>query len=184
MADTNTTSRSLHDLGLAAWFGGGLMGAVGLNGAAAKADSTDERLRLASTGWARWSPVNLAAISAHLVGATALLGANRGRLAGQKGVATMSIAKTALTAGALGATAWSGVLGKKVAAADGVPAAGATEPSQSTPPDVAKAQRQLEVAQWLIPALTGALVVVNALMGEQQRPASVAQGVAQRLLPS
>ena len=34
---TNTLSRSLHDVGLAAWFGGSLMGAIGLNGGAAEA---------------------------------------------------------------------------------------------------------------------------------------------------
>jgi hypothetical protein len=37
MAQVNTVARSLHDLGLAAWFGGSLMGAVGLNGAAGAA---------------------------------------------------------------------------------------------------------------------------------------------------
>ncbi len=31
----NTVIRSLHDVGLAAWFGGALMGAVGVNGATA-----------------------------------------------------------------------------------------------------------------------------------------------------
>jgi hypothetical protein len=36
--DNNTLARSLHDLGLATWFGGSLMGAVGLNGAAAVVD--------------------------------------------------------------------------------------------------------------------------------------------------
>ena len=30
--DDDTLARSLHDLGLAAWFGGSLMGAIGLNG--------------------------------------------------------------------------------------------------------------------------------------------------------
>ena len=34
MPSRNTVSRSLHDLGAAAWFGGSLMGAVGVNGAA------------------------------------------------------------------------------------------------------------------------------------------------------
>src|SRR4051812_21266058 len=34
LSERNTLVRSLHDLGLAAWFGGSLMGAVGLNGAA------------------------------------------------------------------------------------------------------------------------------------------------------
>jgi hypothetical protein len=50
----NTLARSLHDLGLAAWFGGSLMGAVGLNGAAAVVDAPEQRLRVANTGWARW----------------------------------------------------------------------------------------------------------------------------------
>jgi hypothetical protein len=36
MAPTdNALARTLHDLGLAAWFGGSLMGATGVNGAAA-----------------------------------------------------------------------------------------------------------------------------------------------------
>jgi hypothetical protein len=38
MAEDNTLARSLHDVGLAAWFGGSRMGAVGLNGAAAAVD--------------------------------------------------------------------------------------------------------------------------------------------------
>ena len=42
MAQDNTLARSLHDLGLATWFGGSLMGAVGLNGAAAVVDQDQE----------------------------------------------------------------------------------------------------------------------------------------------
>jgi hypothetical protein len=49
MAQDNTLVRSLHDLGLAAWFGGSLMGAVGLNGAAADVDQPAQRLRVANT---------------------------------------------------------------------------------------------------------------------------------------
>lgn len=37
----NLVVRAAHDLGAAAWFGGSLMGAIGLNGAAAAA--TDPR---------------------------------------------------------------------------------------------------------------------------------------------
>src|SRR5438477_11936554 len=36
MSERNTVLRSMRDIGLAAWFGGSLMGAVGLNGAAAQ----------------------------------------------------------------------------------------------------------------------------------------------------
>ena len=97
MAQDNTLARSLHDLGLATWFGGSLMGAVGLNGAAAVVDAPEQRLRVANTGWARWTPVNLAGIAAHLAGGAVLLAGNKGRLATQRGVASATVAKAAVT---------------------------------------------------------------------------------------
>ena len=126
MAADNTVSRSLHDLGLATWFGGSLMGAVGLNGAAADVEEPKQRLRVATAGWNRWTPVNLAGIAAHLAGGTVLVGANKGRLASQQGVASATVVKT---------------------------------------------------------ALTGAVLVLNARMGEQQRPAQVTGGLLSRLRP-
>ena len=184
MAATNTVARSLQEIGLAAWFGGSLMGAVGLNGAAAEVDRKEQRARVANAGWNRWTPVNLGAIGAHLAGAALLTVGNKSRVAGQKGVGVTSIAKTGVTAAALAATAWSRVLGQKVISAGDVPVEGGTTPAPETPPDVAAAQRKLEKLQWAIPALTGLLVVADAFMGEQQRPAQVASGVAKRLLPA
>ena len=183
MAADNTLSRSLHDLGLATWFGGSLMGAVGLNGAAATVEEPRQRLRVANSGWNRWTPVNLAGIVAHLAGGAVLLGANKGRVASQQGVASATVVKTALTGAALAATAWSRALGARLDEAGEVPVEGGTEPSGDTPEDVAKAQRRLKLLQWVIPALTGAVVVVNARMGEQQRPAQVTGGLLDRLRP-
>ncbi|MDP9397858.1 MAG: hypothetical protein M3P96_08605, partial [Actinomycetota bacterium] len=60
-------ARTLHDVGLAAWFGGSLMGAVGLNGAAARLDDPASRSRASTLGWRRWAPVSAAAVGAHLV---------------------------------------------------------------------------------------------------------------------
>ena len=179
MPQDNTLARSLHDLGLATWFGGSLMGAVGLNGAAASVDQPDQRLQVASAGWARWTPVNLAGIGAHLVGGTLLLAANKGRLAGQRGVATATIAKAALTGVALGATGYARALGAKLQQAGEVAVEGGTTPSAGTPSEVANAQRQLTVLQWATPALTGGMLVLNAIMGEQQRPTNVATGMLQ-----
>lgn len=184
MADTNSFARTLHDVGLAAWFGGSLMGAVGLNGAAATADKPDERTKIANAGWAKWTPVNLAAIAVHSVGGLQLIAANKGRISSQAGVGQATTLKTALTLGAMGATAYSRVLGQKIMEADRVPAAGVTEPSAATPPDVASAQKQLKYMQWAIPALTAAVLVVNARMGEQQRPAEVTKGLLDRLNPA
>ena len=183
MAADNTVSRSLHDLGLATWFGGSLMGAVGLNGAAAQVQEPTQRLRVASSGWNRWTPVNLAGIAAHLAGGAVLLGANKGRVASQQGVGQATVVKTALTGAALAATAWSRALGTKLDQAGEIPVEGGTDPSGDTPQDVAKAQRQLKVLQWVIPALTGAVLVLNARMGEQQRPAQVTGGLLGRLRP-
>jgi hypothetical protein len=177
MSERNTVVRTMHDLGLAAWFGGSLAGAVGINGAAA--DVPDEKLRLvvANAGWARWTPVNLAAIAAHLVGGAGVLYANKGRVATQRGVGASTVAKLALTGAALAVTAYSRVQGKKLQDAGMVPVEGATEPSASTPPDVARAQQQLKVCQWAIPALTAGLTVLNVVQGEQQRPSQVASGI-------
>ena len=183
MTADNTVSRSLHDLGLATWFGGSLMGAVGLNGAAAEVEEPKQRLRVANAGWNRWTPVNLAGITAHVAGGLILLGANKGRVAGQQGVGQATVVKTALTGAALAATAWSRALGTKLDQAGEIPVEGGTDPSGDTPQDVAKAQRQLKVLQWVIPALTGAVLVLNARMGEQQRPAQVTGGLLGRLRP-
>jgi hypothetical protein len=183
MPERNTIARSLSEVGLAAWFGGSLMGAVGVNGAAAQVDQPGLRAGVANAGWSRWTPVNLAAIGAHLVGSLILTGGNKGRIAGQKNVPSTAIAKTAVTAGALAATAYARVLGQKVINAGDVPVEGGTDPSAETPPEVADAQRKLSAMQWAIPALTGSLLVMDALMGEQQRPNQVASGFVQRLLP-
>ena len=183
MAADNTVSRSLHDLGLAAWFGGSLMGAVGVNGTAAQVEEPKQRLRVANAGWNRWTPVNLAGIAAHLAGGTVLLTANKGRVTAQQGVAQATALKTALTVLALGATAWARVLGAKLNQAGEVPVEGGTDPSGDTPEDVVKAQRQLKFLQWGIPLLTGAMLIVNARMGEQQRPTQASGGMFRRLLP-
>ena len=178
----NTMSRSLHDLGLAAWFGGTLANAVALNPAAGEAGITNRTGAVANVGWDRWTPVNAAAIGAHLLGSIGQLGGNAGRIHAQQGVASMALAKTALTAAALGVTAYSRMLGKKVSKQTDVPAASGTEPAASTPDDVAAAQRQLAQLQWAVPALTGALVVVSAFAGEQERASEVKKGVAARFL--
>jgi hypothetical protein len=169
MSEHNTVVRSLHDLGLAAWFGGSLMGATGLNGAASDASSPSERLRLASAGWAKWAPWQLAAIGVHAVGGLGLIVANRSRVRNQPGAKAATVVKLALTAAAAGSTAYSGMLGARVKRHEAEGAPGATEPGANASDDLASAQRQLKLLQWVTPALTGAALVLGAVHGEQQR---------------
>ena len=180
---TSTYSHALHDIGLAAWFGGTLANAVALNPAAAQADPPSSVGAVVNTGWDRWTPVNAAAIGAHLVGSVGLLVRDAPRMQAQQGVGSMAALKTALTVGALGATAYSRALGRKVSEHTDVPTESGTQPAPTTPPDVAAAQRKLKALQWVVPALTGGLVVIGAYASEQYRVSEVAPGVLQRLLP-
>ncbi|MBM7416467.1 MULTISPECIES: hypothetical protein [Nocardiaceae] len=177
-----TLAHLLHDVGLAAWFGGTLANAVALNKAASNADTAASTGAVANEGWDRWTPVNAAAIGVHLAGATALLKNDYGRLKAQDGVASMAVAKTTLTAAALAVTAYSRVLGQKVSKEGAVPAADGTTPTASTPPEVAAAQKQLQALQWVVPALTGGVVAISAYASEQFRPEEVARGVVSRVI--
>ena len=169
MAERNTLIRSMHDLGAAAWFGGSLMGAVGVNGAADAAKDPTERLRLSSIGWAKWTPWQVAAVGVHAVGGIGLLITNRRRSKSQPGAAANNVAKIILTAAGAGVTAYSGVLGAKVAKHADEGAEGSVTPGSTSSAELASAQRQLKVCQWLIPAFSGSLIVLGAIHGEQQR---------------
>jgi len=111
MPARNTLVRSLHDLGAAAWFGGSLMGALGVNGAAAEVRDPTDRARVAAAG---------------------LLLAHQDRVRDQAGVTANTTLKCILTGVALATTAYSGVLGAKVARGDDQPTHGATEPALGT----------------------------------------------------
>lgn len=179
MPERNTLAHSLHDLGMGAWFGGSLMGAVGLNGVAREWEDGKTGDKIASIGWAKWTPVNGMAIAVHLAGAVSMLASNFYRVEHQRGVGASSAIKTILTGAALAATAYSRVLGKKIELASS-PDPQDTEKAEQHPIDIDKAQRQLAYAQWAVPALTGCLVVLNALHGEQQRPAEQLPGMWER----
>jgi hypothetical protein len=170
MSTRTTFFRSLHDIGLAAWFGGTLMGAVGLNGAAAKAKDPQERLKLASVGWERWNPVQLVAMVIHGIGGVALVLDNKSRLAVQREARVNTAVKTAVTLAAIGSTVASAVVGMKMAANADEGTEGVTEPKESPSKQLSTAQRIQRALQWLTPVLTGALVVLAAQQGEQQRP--------------
>jgi hypothetical protein len=167
----------MHDLGLAAWFGGSLFGAIGLNGASAAVKDPVDRVTVANAGWARWAPVNAAAIGVHAIGGIALIVGNKGRVAAQKGTRGNTVVKSVLTLTAMGVTAYSGTQGARLAKDSPTPAASGVDPNSSTSPEAASAQKQLKLLQWSIPVLTGVLLVLGAQQGEQQKGSEVAKGL-------
>ena len=170
MAGRNTLVRSMHDLGLAAWFGGSLMGAVGLNGAAAEAKNPQERLSLSSAGWEKWAPVQLGAILVHGIGGIGLIVGNKGRLAVQGESRANTAVKLVFTGIAGAVTLYAGVLGARIKNHADEGGRGVTEPGAGASAELASAQRQQKVMQWAIPAATALLVILGAQQGEQQRP--------------
>lgn len=130
---TNTVARVLNDVGLAAWFGGSLMGAVGLDGAAASLRDPRQQASVADAGWRRWAPFGTAAMAAHLVGGTLLVPINKGRLVTQRGVFPTSAVQTVCSLGAVAATVAATATGRELSRA-----AGATPPGAGDgtgPPD-------------------------------------------------
>ncbi|GII25242.1 hypothetical protein [Planosporangium mesophilum] len=179
MAERDPILKAMHDVGLAAWFGGSLMGVVGLNGAAAQIRDPRERLRVASVGWDRWTPINAAAIGAYLIGGVGMRMSER-RPDGDEEGPPMKNLLTCLSLAALSATGYSRWLGMKMEKAREAPTAGVTEPARETPEEVRVAQRRQRIAQWLVPALTGALIVVSSVAFEMEKPRGVVRGVGAR----
>lgn len=172
MSARNTIVRSMHDIGLAAWFGGSLMGAVGLNGGAALAHDPQERLRLSSAGWARWAPVQVAALLMHGIGGVGLILGNQTRLAGQPEARHNTAIKIVVTGLAAAASLYAGLLGARIWRHADEGGEGVTEPAETASAALASAQTQQRIVQWVIPALTGTLIILGAQQGEQQRPAA------------
>jgi hypothetical protein len=182
MSSRNTLVRSLHDVGLAAWFGGSLMGAVGLNGAAAAVSSPRERVTVATAGWKKWFPVQFAAMVAHGIGGVGLIIGNKGRLATQGEGRVNTGVKLGFTLAAIGTSLYSGVLGTRMAAHADEPVEGSTEPTAETSDEMASAQSQQRIMQWVTPAITLVLIVLAAQQGEQQRPVASATSWLKRAI--
>ena len=167
----STTIRATHLVTNAAWFGGSLMGAVGLHPAAAHADRPADRTEVVSVGWERWGPVQGAAVGLHLLSGLAIIADNRNRVRRHAPTQAHTIVKTVLTAGAVAATAWAyrdGHRSGELAGDEGV-----ERPRTAREGAELRTLRSgLRWLQWLTPALTGAMLVADSALGEQQRGAA------------
>ncbi|WP_210650318.1 hypothetical protein [Nocardioides sp. SYSU D00065] len=166
MSAVSTAVRATHLVTNAAWFGGSLFGAVGLNPAAREADSERGRAEVSGTGWERWGPVQGAAVGLHLLSGLAIVADNRNRVVAHPPTTIATVAKTVLTGAAVASTAAAYVWGQRLGKASG-------EDGHPRDPQAAEAARaRLRWLQWATPALTGAVLVLDAELGEQQRGAA------------
>jgi uncharacterized membrane protein len=162
MTLTSTAVRATHLLTNAAWFGGSLMGAVGLNPASHQTSDREEQAEVSGTGWERWGPVQGAAIGLHLLSGLAIVADNRRRTLAHPPTTAAVLAKTTLTAVAVAATAAAWDQGRKL----GEKRAPGSEHVEETE---AALRQRMSWLQWAVPASTGGLLVLDAYLGEQQR---------------
>lgn len=172
MGKDNNVLRSANELSLAAWFGGSLMGATGMRRAVTEAGGGPEA---EGAGWSAWQPVQTLAIATQLVSGAGLTVANRGRYLAQQGVARTSLIRTVVTGAAVAATVGAAKSGQQLAVVFSDAAVDTDE--------VNRLRSRTRLFQVLVPVLTGTLIVLDAVMGEQQRPQRVASGVLGRILP-
>ncbi|CAG7574210.1 hypothetical protein FB554_2381 [Barrientosiimonas humi] len=172
MTALSTAVRATHLLTNAAWFGGSLMGAVSLNAASHEAGSRQDTARVAGTGWERWGPVQGGAIALHLLSGLAIVADNRRRTTLHAPTRGAVVAKTALTGVALAATGAAWDQGRKLGDLREGKAGAAGQDEQQL-------HQRLAVLRWVVPAATGALLVLDAYLGEQQRGAA---GLLDRVL--
>ena len=163
--------RSLHDVGLAGWFGSSLLRATNL-GRSATAGSMDQARDVERKGEesTAWSSIAVASIAAHLLGGAGLILTNRQRHKQQPAVMATTIAKTVVTGAALGATVYVGTLGSRLRHLE---AESGGQPALDQQQEVGRIRSRITVVGWSVPVLTAVLVVLAAREGELQRPSQI-----------
>ena len=184
-------AQSLHDLGSALWFGGAVMGIAGVNKSGADLSQGIDRIRVANSAWSRFGPVEWAGILSAVVSGARLTAADAPRIAAQRGMGSLSAAKTAALGLGIASTAWATYTGSRVGKVaeeinrrgDDVAVKDASVSTGATPPELAKWQSRQRVAQYLVPVFAGANIVFSSYLSQSFRPSATAKGLLGRLLP-
>ena len=191
-ADSRTTAQAVHDLGAALWFGGSVMGVAGVNKSGADLRDGIDKVRVAESAWRRFAPVQWLGIGAVMVAGSRLTLQSKTRLAVQHGIGRAGAAQAAMAVAGAAATGFAAYSGTRIGQlterakdrGEHFDTKDATIPNAQTPPEVAVWQRRQRVAQYLVPLLAGANIVLNAYLTQHYRPGVTAAGIARRLLSS
>ena len=187
--DSHVLPQALHDLGSALWFGGAVMGVAGVNKSGAQLRDPLDKVRVAGSAWTRFAPAEWAGIATVLVTGAQLSRASSGRLALQHGWARAGSTKAAIAVAGAAATAYAAYTGKKIsevaeraATNPSFDVQDATTPNSGTPAELASWQKKQRLAQYAVPVLSGANIVLNAYLVQTYRPGALAKGLVRSLV--
>ncbi|TDB76966.1 hypothetical protein E1165_05235 [Micromonospora sp. KC723] len=189
--DNHAVAQAVHDVGSALWFGGTVMGVAGVNKSGSDLAQGIDRIRVAESAWSRFGPVQWLGIGATLLAGMQLTRTGRRRLALQKGFASVGAAKAGTALIGAAATAYAAYCGSRIGQlAEEVQQRGehlevedATIPTGNTPDEIARWQRRQRIAQYAVPVLAGANIVLGSYLVQSYRTVATAKGVLRRLLP-
>jgi len=165
MGTLSTTAWVLHDLGLAAGFGGNLFGQLALNPALKAIQSKKQRGQVSHIAWDSFKFVNIGALAAMagtwLIGRTVLSGWEVGRES-----RNLTLLKDALVTGAVvtgaGAVVTGFMLDAELKQGQSIKSGG--EPSADTPPRTARLQRLVNTFGSVNIALQASVLAVTAML--------------------
>ncbi len=184
MATLSTSAWVLHELGLAAGFGGPLFGRIALHRAVKDIHSEDERGKVLADAWQRYNTVN--AVSLGTAAITWFIG--RAMISGRsidEETRKLVLLKDVLL-GATVLTSAANMLSGRVmseqAPDKAVPVADGDQPSPRTPPKAAKMQRFLDVVGPLNIVLTAGVIGVTTILA-MKSGRSTKWSFVSRLLP-
>jgi len=189
--DNHAVAQAVHDLGSALWFGGSTMGVVGVNASGRDLKNGADRIRVASSAWGRFGPLQWAGIASTLLAGLQLTRAGGRRLALQKGFGTVGAIKAGLAVTGAAASAYAAYCGTRIAAAaaeaeqhgEPVDVADATTPTSRTPDQIATWQRRQRLVQYAVPLLAGANIAAGSQLVQSYRAGATAKGVLRRIMP-
>lgn len=187
--NTHAMAQAVHDLGSAMWFGGATMGVVGVNRSGRDLSEGIDRIRVAKSGWTRFTPLEWAGITATMLGGLQLTRSSGPYLATQRPFRSVGAVKAGITLLGAMATAYAGLCGARIASlaeqaherGEDVEVEDATTPTERTAGKIATWQRQQQVVQYAVPLLAGANIALGSYLVGSYRPTAAAKGIMRML---
>ncbi|MDB5218822.1 MAG: hypothetical protein JWO86_6749 [Myxococcaceae bacterium] len=185
MATLSTTAWVLHELGLAAGFGGNLFGQLALNPAVAEIQSKRERGKVTHVAWDRYKTVNATSLalmaSTWIAGRTMLSGREVGKTS-----RVLTITKDVLVGGALvggiGALVFGRMLDREMKISN-EPLQTGSKPASETKKRVADLQRLTNGFGRLNVVMNAAVLAVTTVLAMKAGKSSKWTLLSKKLLP-
>lgn len=161
--------KAIGEVGLAAWWGGNLMGILGLNPAVEVLDDPEERGKMVDEGWARYQPYGALGLAAATI-SHIIMRRNPPRRPTQC-YQTAALVKDVCLGVAIVSSIASVALGEySTEYGDDAytPMESATTPEAETPEPVEKAQKGLSISSWALLASGLGLIVCGAILSHER----------------